>query len=160
MAIEKPKKTIIAADFKPVDQQAVIKISRYKPQTLLLGLGLGLILLVILSCGWFLLSAKSVIFKLDPIEATIDISGLLNFHIGANYLLLSGEHTLEVIANGYFPLQSSVLVTERKNQQHLLTLKPLPGSLKIDSNQQNLKVVLDGEITTTAPRCYRKDLPW
>ena len=47
--------------------------------------------------------SKPVIFKIDPIDAEIKVSGL-SFNIGENYLFLKGDYQLEATKPGYIPL--------------------------------------------------------
>jgi hypothetical protein len=91
-----------------------------------------------------------VIFRLDPENAEISVSGL-SFHIGDNFLLLPGDHLLSANAQGYFPFEQPVTVSDQATQEIDIALEPLPGNLEVKSELDNVQVSIDDQPAGTAP---------
>jgi formylglycine-generating enzyme required for sulfatase activity len=91
-----------------------------------------------------------VIFNIDPGQATVSVSGL-SFHIGDNFLLLSGQHQVNAEAEGYRALSTTIEVSSERTQEIELSLNPLPGKLNISSTLDDIEVYIDGNAAGTAP---------
>lgn len=94
--------------------------------------------------------SKPVIFKIDPIDAEIKVSGL-SFNIGENYLFLKGDYQLEATKPGYIPLMHSFSVGDSNNQEIPLQLLPLPGNIEITSSLSDILVSIDNQPAILAP---------
>ena len=94
--------------------------------------------------------SKPVIFKVDPVDADIDVSGL-SFNIGENYLFLKGDYQLEVTKSGYFPLRQTFSVGDTNNQEIPLKLLPLPGNIEITSSLSDILISIDNQPAILAP---------
>ena len=94
--------------------------------------------------------SKPVIFKVDPADADIKVSGL-SFNIGENYLFLKGNYQLEATKPGYSPLIQEFSVGDADNQEIPLKLLPLPGNIEITSSLSDIRVSIDGQPEILAP---------
>jgi len=107
----------------------------------------GFSAVIILLYQWV---AKAVIFEIQPQQAQIQVKGL-SFNIGDNYLLLSGDYQVKVSADGYYPLDSSITVDEESVQTFNFSLKPLPGTLNISSQLNDVEVTVDDHKSAVVP---------
>ncbi len=100
---------------------------------------------------FFLLSARSlqVLVKAES-PADISISGLA-LPFGQRYLLRQGDYRVQVSAEGYHPLATTVTVDDRDNQVLELVPAPLPGLLTVDSVPPDAEVLIDGEVVGRTP---------
>jgi len=146
MVETKESRPLTAVEFTPLDGAVESRTFRISP----VYLGLGFILTLAILCFAFLLAARAVIFRLDPVGASVTVSGL-SFHIGDNYLLLPGKHLLSAKADGYHELTTTIEVRGERTQEIELTLEPLPGELDVRSGLDAIEVLIDGEIAGTAP---------
>ena len=142
-----------ATEFKPLEASGTRRRFRVSP----LYLGLGVVLLVAVAVFAYLLAARAVIFRLDPVTASVDVSGL-SFHIGDNFLLLPGTHPVRAEADGYFPLDTVVEVTSERTQEVELTLEPLPGKLQVNADLDGIEVLIGGVAAGTGPGLI-EDIP-
>ena len=94
--------------------------------------------------------ARAVIFDIQPDHANVDIKGL-SFNIGENYLLLAGDYSVNISANGYHSSEFAIKVTEEATQSFDFTLEPLPGNLNINSDLKDINVTIDNNRHELAP---------
>lgn len=146
MAGERENRPLAAAEFTPLQEGGDRRRFRVAP----VYMGLGGILAIAALVFIYLLVARAVVFHLDPPDASLDISGL-SFHIGNNFLLLPGEHSVRAQAEGYHDLETVIEVGGDRTQEMELVLEPLPGRLQVDSPLDGIEVVIDGEAAGTAP---------
>ena len=92
----------------------------------------------------YLTMAKSLIVNSNAPGANISISGL-SFNIGSNFLLLPGDHDMEISAQGYHSLNQQITVTDASTQEIDVVLEPLPGDLIVQSRTPDMTVSVDGE---------------
>ena len=137
---------LAATDFQPIDAAGTKRRLPLSPGLLALALLAASALVIML----YLFVARAVIFQTVPEDAEIDISGL-SFNIGDNYLLLSGDYSLQASAQGYYDLQQTISVTEEAIQDLKLELQPLPGNLVVSSEISGIAVAIDGEPRGEAP---------
>lgn len=142
-----------ATEFTPLDIESHRRSLPVKPGYLVL----AIIALIAIAIMTFLFVARAVIFHLDPADAKIDVSGL-SFHIGDNFLLLSGEHYLTAKAEGYYPLEQSIVISQEPTQEFDITLDPLPGNLTVHSAHNDIEVDIDGESAGIVPGTI-EDIP-
>lgn len=120
-------------------------------------IALALLVAVFLLLTWFLFAARAVRIDTDPAEAEVAIETLRKFRLGAHYLLLPGEHRLQVTAPGYRPLQQSLPVGAEREQQVELRLERLPGHLVLDTGAvSGAEVFIDGEPRGRTPLTVRE----
>ena len=84
MAERSDNRPLSVTEFTPLDGAGHRSKFKFSYGYLVLGLALGFTALVLL----YLFLARAVIFKADPADAEIKISGI-SFHIGDNFLLLT-----------------------------------------------------------------------
>jgi formylglycine-generating enzyme required for sulfatase activity len=135
-----------ATDFTPLQQQRRQRKLPLAPAPL----ALAVVVLLSVAIMIYLLLARSVIFRLQPADASISTSGL-SFHIGDNYLFLPGEHRVQVTANGYHPLEQAITVSDQSSQQIAIELQPLPGHLQVASALSDIQLSIDGQPAVSVP---------
>ncbi|GAB3274943.1 PEGA domain-containing protein [Parahaliea aestuarii] len=142
-----PDNAITPTAFEPLNPGAPRPGRKGHPLRWLL-LGLGLLFALLMA---FLLSARSVLISVEAeTDTRVDIDGL-HLPFGERVLIRPGSYDLTASAEGYFPLDTRLEVTEENSQQILLTLTPLPGRLEIIAEPAGARVLLDGEELGTAP---------
>ena len=146
MAGEQQPRPLTPAEFTPLDAAASRRRFRVSP----VYLGLGIVAALAALSLTYLLVARAVIFNLDPVDATLDVSGI-SFHIGDNFLLLPGRHEVMAEADGYYSLTTTVDVSTDRTQEIQLALEPLPGKLRVDSALDEIEVIIDGEAAGIGP---------
>ena len=92
----------------------------------------------------YLTMARSLIVNSSAPGADISISGL-SFNIGSNFLLLPGDHDMEISAQGYHSLNQQITVTDASTQEIDVVLEPLPGDLIVQSRTPDMTVSVDGQ---------------
>ena len=153
MANPRQSRPLTPAEFKPLDAAGARRRWRLSP----LYLGLGTVAAFGVLVFLYLMAARAVIFNLEPADATLTVSGL-SFHIGDNYLLLPGSHTVSAEAEGYHPLTTDVEVSGARTQETDLVLEPLPGKLQVNSGLHEIEVFIDDEVAGMAPGLI-EDIP-
>ena len=153
MVDEKQERPLSAIEFTPLATTGARR--RIRISTVYLGLAVVLAFAAVVFV--YLLVARAVIFNIDPGHATISISGL-SFHIGDNFLLLPGPRQVDVEAEGYHALSTTIEVTGERTQEAELALDPLPGKLEVSSGLDAIEVFIEGEAAGAAPGLI-EDIP-
>lgn len=117
-------------DFQPANLEA--QTSGWKPSSLQITLSVTFVISIIIL--GYLFSAKSLYIRTNTVDPTISVDGLFTLAVGERFLLLTGEHAVNIKAEGYHPYQDKIDVNTNDNQYHDITLKPLPGHLTVSSN--------------------------
>ena len=104
----------------------------------------GLCLVIAIAILLYLTMARSMIVNSSAPGADISISGL-SFNIGSNFLLLPGDHDMEISAQGYHSINQQITVTDASTQEIDVVLEPLPGDLIVQSRTPDMTVSVDGE---------------
>jgi len=108
---------------------------------------IALPLIFLATMAIFLFVSKSVLIITEPFDAEISISSPFVLQISGNYLLLSGEHEITLLAAGYYPFKQEFSVDDAQNQELSFILKPLPGKLTVISeHSESGEVWLDGKM--------------
>lgn len=95
--------------------------------------------------GWFVLTAKSVFVEVDPITASIEIEGGLNFRLGQRYLIRAGSYEITLRNEGYHDSVTSLIVGSDAAQTHPFTMRKLPGLVSINTiAMTGARVQIDG----------------
>ncbi len=121
--------TISPLKFEPLNDKHVKKSSGPRPRTILISLAL----FVCASIAFFLFTARAVYFEAEPASASIEVNSLMKFKLADRYLLLRGQHDVSLQAEGYYPLDEEITVSDEQNQYHRFTMKRLPGHLQVDT---------------------------
>lgn len=130
---------IEAVDFRPVEAPPPQR--RWRPKPLLSALALAvLVTLVILL---YLITARSLYVRTNAEQAQIRIDGLLTLTLADHFLLLPGDHRVDVSAPGYQPRSLTYPVSDAGTQYLDVPLDPLPGHLTVTTNVP-ARVLLDG----------------
>jgi len=109
------------------------------------------VLLVFGLCLWFLFTARSVLFTLDPAYSQVKIEGGLQLQLGERYLLRSGDYQLYVEAPGHYPLQQTLTVTVADSQTYPLQLQRLPGRITFTTVPEGAQIIVDEENLGATP---------
>lgn len=84
--------------------------------------------------AWFILSAKSILIDVSPITSNVTVNTPLAIKIGPRYLVREGEVEVNVVAQGYYELDTSIAVSDVQAQTFIIELRPLPGFFNLDTN--------------------------
>jgi formylglycine-generating enzyme required for sulfatase activity len=102
-------------------------------------------LLVSMSTGWFVLTARSVFVEVDPITAQMSIDTGTSFKLGQRYLMRTGSYQLTLRNEGYHDTVTRLLVSEEQSQTHPFVMRKLPGIVSFDSaNLSEARIRIDG----------------
>ena len=102
-------------------------------------------LLVSLSTGWFVLTARSVFVDVDPITAQMNIDTGASFKLGQRYLMRTGSYQLTLKNEGYHDTVTRLLVNREQSQTHSFVMRKLPGIISFDStNILEARIRIDG----------------
>jgi len=153
MVKENRNSPLTATEFKPLDASGNRQRKAISPGYFVLAAALAFTSLILV----YLFFARAVIFHTEPENAEIDISGL-SFHMGDNFLLLSGEHMLTARAEGYVPYEKLISIGDESSQEIPVKLEPLPGNLNVISGLDDVQVIIDDQLAGTAPGLIR-DIP-
>ncbi len=139
--------TIEPSGFTPLDAAGQAAPQQRNPARALLLAGLVLFVLVLL----FLFSARSLEVRVEALSTPqVEIDGF-SLPFGERFLLLPGEYTLRVSADGYHPQELQVSVDKRDTQVLEVTMAALPGLVSIHSHPAGASVSVDGEFIGHTP---------
>jgi formylglycine-generating enzyme required for sulfatase activity len=147
MAAPNEPQLIKPAAFTPKRDERTGRDFRARP----VQLALAATLLLFVLAFWFLFTAHSVLFTVEPPYGELDIDGGMQLKIGERYLLRSGNYQLTVSAPGHYPLQQGFTVEGTDNQSLHLVLQRLPGKLSFDTNPAGAQVLIDEEPLGNTP---------
>ena len=106
---------------------------------------------------WFLFTAKSVSFDIEPPSATVEVSGGFEIEFAGVRLLREGSYRLRATAEGYHPLETDVAVAAPRSQTFSHVLTPLPGLVEFHSEPPGATVHLADTRLGEAP--FAEDVP-
>jgi len=133
--------TIQPIDFKP----RVEKTRHFTYQFRWLHLVLAAATVVVAIASWFVLTARSVLIQVEPLTATVEIEGGLNFQLGPRYLIRSGSYRLTLQNEGYHDSNTQLVVGAEQNQIHDFTMRKLPGRVSVlSAGLEGARVRIDG----------------
>jgi formylglycine-generating enzyme required for sulfatase activity len=138
---------IAPTDFTPVTEGFKRSGVSLSPLKIVVGLALLASFMVL----WFLLTARSVVIKVDPSSAQVNIEGGFTFKLADHYLIRPGDYQLIATTEGYVDLQESFLVSKDDHQLLPLTMEKKSGHLQLTTNPEGAEVVIDGELAGTSP---------
>lgn len=128
-------------DFQPAASET--QTPGWKPTPLHIAMAIALLMALLVLA--YLFAAKSLYVRANAENVDIQVDGVFTMAIGERFLLLKGEHLIELDAEGYFSHQATLEVNADDNQYFDVILKPLPGHLQIASNTL-AQVYIDGEL--------------
>lgn len=114
-------------EFTPLTPGNIRRKKRIRYTTL----SIGVLLVVCLGIVWFIFTAKSLSITTDPTTAQISLTNGLYLKLGNEYLIRPGTYALTIESPGYYPLETSQVITEQQNQHYSFSLRRLPGHLKV-----------------------------
>jgi len=139
---------IVAVDFAPLQterQGLRLPVTRT-------GVIVGSVLLVFASISWFVLTARSVYFDVEPAPDAVSVSGGLAVKMGQRFLIREGEVAVTASAAGYHDYTGTVTIGEDAIQTFAIDMEPLPGFLDLDTGGvSGAEVVVDGTVAGTTP---------
>ena len=132
---------IIPIDFTPHSEQTQAFSYKFK----WLHAVVAGFLLVSISTGWFVLTARSVFVEVNPITAEISIDTGTSFKLGQRYLMRTGSYQLTLRNEGYHDTVTRLLVSQEQSQTHPFVMRKLPGIISFDSaNISQARIRIDG----------------
>lgn len=139
---------IVPIDFTPVDPRRGRE--DWRPGKAQVAVGSALVLFG--GVAWFVLTARSVFFDVQPLGSAVDVSGALALQVGPRYLVRSGPVDVTVQAEGYYDYSATLTVGEQQAQTFAIELIPLPGFLDLDTGAvTGAEVFVDGEAVGLTP---------
>ena len=99
---------------------------------------------------WFIFTAKSVRFEMQPAAESLSVDGGFAFRLGEVYLLREGGYRVRARAAGYHDINRQVRVGEDRNQVVALRMTPLPGRVTFAIVPEGATVIV-GDDEATAP---------
>ena len=124
--------------FQPLSEAAPAQ-KRGVNKVRLAGISVAAIFLVIML---FLLTSRSVqITVVAESEHDISIKGLY-LPFGTRYLMRPGSYAMTATAQGYYDLNTDLLVTEQDSQVLELIMQPLPGLLTVTGDRRHAMAVV------------------
>ena len=145
--------TIQPARFQPTEIDETrrrIPLSRGRIAALTAGLAVAWFL-------WFLFTAKSVRFDIEPATAVIEVSGGFEMEFAGIRLLREGAYRLRATAPGYYPLETEVIVAEPRSQTFAHAMTRLPGRVAFRSEPAGASVHVDDTALGETP--FTSDVP-
>jgi len=135
-------------DFTPVGQTSKKFSLKLSPVKVIL----SAFFLIFASAAWFVLSAKSVYLDVTPATSIVNVESPLAIKIGPRFLVLKGDLPVTVTAEGYYPLDTDLIVTDQQAQTFVINMQPLPGFLTLNSdNISGAQVFIDGQMVGETP---------
>jgi len=108
---------------------------------------------VLLLFALYIFTANSVGVATDPEEAEVDIGGFLPaLSIDGRYLLWSGDYSVRIEAEGYYPLDEMLQVTGDGSQDFAFVLTKKPGKVRLLlPDVKSASISVDGSLLNVAP---------
>ena len=102
---------------------------------------------------WFMLTAKSISFEIDPTPESFSVEGgWLEFEIGGRHLLRPGDYRLIADKPGYHTLEQDFVVSDEPSQLVAASMRKLPGILAVGTDPAvDAQVAVDGEEVGSTP---------
>ncbi len=147
--LDSDDETIVPVDFTPLAAEQKRFSLKLSPNRI----AIGVALVTAVSTGWFVLTAKSVFFAVEPLtEHTVELDGPLAIKIGPRYLMRQGAVSVNIKAAGYYDYINTLNVGDDQAQSFAIDLTPLPGLLDLDTGAvSGAEVFVDGELVGTTP---------
>ena len=119
---------------------------------------LGAVGLVLLFVFWFLVSAKTIIVKIEPLPDEVNLEGgALSLKLDQRFLAQPGKFQLTANKQGYYPFEEEISVGMLKTYTIERSLEKKPGLISIATTSQDPALVyIDDRYVGVAPL---KDIP-
>ncbi len=109
--------------------------------------------------AWFMLTAKAVYIETEPPDVNVDMDGSPTLKLAKRYLVRPGVYDLSLSAQGYFPLEEKLTISDGSAQHYIYRLQKRPGHLQVDARSvTGAEVLVDGVSKGKTPITIR-DLP-
>jgi formylglycine-generating enzyme required for sulfatase activity len=156
--LQKPQHSLLASQHDDAPLEAVDFVPLAPPQQRF-GLSfnparvaLGVALAAFIGSGWYIVTARSVFFDVQPLGSTVDVDGGLALQIGPRYLIQQGDIHVTVHAEGYDDYNQALQVGDAQAQTFAIALQPLPGLLSLSTGMvEAAEVLIDGTVVGTTP---------
>ncbi len=107
-------------------------------------------------CGWFVLSARSVLVQVAPITASVEFLDGFQLPLGGRMLMLPGSYEVLIRNTGYHEERFTLAVGEEQAQDFPVQLRELPGLVNIEVQGEGgpltgALVLLDGQEVGRTP---------
>ena len=143
--------TVQRVAFKPVIATRLARRSRLHPGRWVIASAI----VVLAAALYFMSTSRSVQVLVEPATADIDFLGTwLDIGVADQFLLRPGSYTLVAENPGFEPVQLPVSVTTESNQQVRVTLKKLPGRVRVDTGGVVATLTVDGKLMGPVPDEY------
>ena len=93
----------------------------------------------------FIFTARPIQIVVTPLSASVDIDGGIALPINGRYLMLPGNYTATVTADGYHSHSVTVQVGEEHRNRIDITLNKLAGQVTLTSSPSGATVVINGQ---------------
>lgn len=93
---------------------------------------------------WFIFTAKSVRFEVEPTPDSLTVEDGFAFQLGDTHLLRRGTYHLRATLPGYHPIDTQVDIGEERNQTFALAMTKLPGRVRFDIDPVGATVDVEG----------------
>ncbi|MDR2212507.1 MAG: PEGA domain-containing protein [Pseudomonadales bacterium] len=139
---------IVPIDFTPLGAAR----KRWRPPLSLAGAAVSVVLALFIGASWFVLTARSVSFTLNPPQSQLSLPGALALELGPRYLIRQGRVQARASAAGYYDFDGEFQISDAQAQNFVIELLPLPGLLDLDTGAlSGVEVIADGELVGTTP---------
>jgi formylglycine-generating enzyme required for sulfatase activity len=132
--------------YKPREVVSEKRLALSRTQVLLIAIAIPVLVGV-----WFLFSAKSVRLEFSPAVESVSISGGLSFELGGIYLLREGAYQIGAEAPGYQRFNTTLEISDQRNQSYRFELQKLPGVVSINSEPAGALVIVGDETLGETP---------
>lgn len=109
--------------------------------------------LLVVALG-ILMAANPVQVLTQPDGADVDVTGGFKLGFSGHYLLRPGPYTVTVAHEGYETATQKLQVTDEPNQNITVSLKKLPGQVRIDTGGVTGTLEVDGTVLGAVPGEY------
>ena len=139
---------IEAVDFKPTAATGRESASWVTPGRLVVVSVVAVVACVL----WFIFTAKSVRFDVEPPPDSLSVDDGFAVQLGDTHLLRRGTYRVRATLPGYHPIDTQVDIGEERNQTFTLAMTKLPGRVRFEIDPVGATVDVDGfETPRNAP---------
>lgn len=139
---------IEAVEFKPTAAATRDRSHWFAPRRLVVIVSVAGVAWIL----WFIFTAKSVRFEVQPPPDSLSVDDGLAFQLGDTHLLRRGTYRVRATLSGYHPIDRQIDVGVGRNQTFPLAMTRLPGRVRFDIDPAGATVDVEGfEDPRTAP---------
>ena len=114
---------------------------------------IGAVLVILFLIAGFVLTAKPLEVAVTPEPDSISISGFPPvIQLGRSFLGLKGEYTLQAKKEGYQPIETTVIISNKTANRYAFTLEKLPGLVTLRTTpEEGAEVFIDDSKSGLTP---------